>query len=172
MSAFVTSDTHFGHSKSITFLKPDGNLLRPFSSVEEMDEIMVENWNKKVGIKDTIYHLGDVAIPRRGLKILERCNGRKILIKGNHDIYKLPDYLPYFADIRGCHVKDSLVFTHIPIHSESFEGRYKGNVHGHLHCHLVMDGDEPDKRYFNSCVEQHDFAPVAFEDVKKYFRLP
>ena len=169
MSAFVIGDTHWGHAKSLSFIQPDGSPLRPFSSCEEMDEIMVQRWNERVNAKDTIYHLGDVAIPRRGLKLLERCNGRKILIKGNHDIYKLSDYLPYFEDIRGAHVRDSLIFTHIPIHCDSFEGRYKGNVHGHLHCHLVLKDGKPDKHYFNSCVEQHNFFPVPFEEIKQYF---
>ena len=62
MSAFVIADTHFGHAKSISFVRPDGELLRPFSSVEEMDETMVKRWNEKVGKRDTIYHLGDVAV--------------------------------------------------------------------------------------------------------------
>jgi calcineurin-like phosphoesterase family protein len=60
MSAFVTADSHFGHAKSLSFIQPDGSPLRPFDSVEEMDETMVERWNATVGKKDTIYHLGDV----------------------------------------------------------------------------------------------------------------
>jgi len=80
MSAFVIGDTHWGHAKSLTFLKPDGERLRPFSSVEEMDELMIENWNRVVNSRDTVYHLGDVVIPKTSLQILDRLNGRKILI--------------------------------------------------------------------------------------------
>ena len=170
MSAFVTADLHLGHSKSITFLKPDGSLLRPFMNLGEMHNVLITRWNKIISPQDRVYILGDVAIARNSLCLLNEFNGNKVLIKGNHDTFKLKDYLPYFDDIRGAFVRDNLIFTHIPIHSDSFEGRYIGNVHGHLHCHSVMlDNGEKDKRYFNSCVEQHDFTPVALEDIKAYF---
>lgn len=177
MSAFVIGDTHFGHAKSLSFLKPDGSLLRPFSSIEEMDETIVERWNSVVHAKDTVYHLGDVAIPRSGLKNLARCNGRKILIRGNHDTFKLKDYAEYFEDIRGAMfhhagngLPGGLVFTHIPVHPDNLQGHYLGCVHGHLHCHLVTKEGQPDKRYFNACVERNNFAPVPLEKVIEYFR--
>lgn len=177
MSAFVTADTHWGHAKSLSFLQPDGALLRPFSSVEEMDETMVERWNATVGKKDTIYHLGDIVIPRASLQILARLNGRKILIRGNHDQGPLKDYTPYFEDVRGAffHPGDStmrggLIFTHIPVHPSCLSGHYLGNVHGHLHCHQIFLDGQVDKRYFNCCVERNGFAPVALEDIKAYFK--
>ena len=177
MGAFVIADTHFGHSKSLSFLRPDGSLLRPFSCVEEMDQVIAERWNAKVGKRDTIYHLGDVVIPRASLKVLDRLNGRKILIRGNHDIGKLSDFSKYFEDVRGAffHNGDStmrggLVFTHIPVHPSCLQGHYLGNVHGHLHCHQILNDGQVDKRYFNACVERNGFAPVAFEEIKDYFR--
>ena len=172
MSAFVTSDLHLGHIKMLSFLRPDGELLRPFSSIEEMHETLIERWNKIVHAKDRIYVLGDVAIPRSGLKVLDRLNGKKILIRGNHDIFKLQDYLPYFEDIRGAFYRNGLIFTHIPVHPDGLDGqRYVGNVHGHLHCHRVLDNNgEIDRRYFNACVEVNNFSPVALEDIKAYFK--
>lgn len=177
MSAFVTADTHLGHSKSLSFVRPDGEPLRPFSSVEEMDETIIENWNRVIGVKDTVYHLGDVVIPRASLKLLDRLRGRKILIRGNHDQGALKDYSKYFEDVRGAffHPGDStmrggLIFTHIPVHPSCLTGHYLGNVHGHLHCHQVMDNGQVDKRYFNACVERNDFAPVPFEKIKAYFK--
>ena len=167
MSAFVTADTHFGHVKSLSFITPDGSPLRPFSSCEEMDEAMVERWNAKVGKRDTIYHLGDVVIPRASLKILDRLNGRKILIRGNHDLGRLSDFSKYFEDVRGAffHNGDStmrggLIFTHIPVHPSCLSGHYLGNVHGHLHCHQIITDGQVDRRYFNACVERNNFAPV------------
>lgn len=100
MSSFVFSDPHFGHKNIITFKDSDGKLTRPFSSVEEMDEHMVTNINSVVNKKDTIYFLGDVVINRKALPIFDRINGRKVLIKGNHDIFRLQDYTKYFEDIR------------------------------------------------------------------------
>ena len=178
MSAFLTSDTHFGHAKMIDFVRPDGEPLRPFASCEEMDETIIERWNAKVGKRDTVYHLGDVVIPRASLKLLSRLNGRKILIRGNHDQGALKDYLPYFEDVRGAffHPCDStfpggLIFTHVPVHPSCLSGHYTGNVHGHLHCHRILDDNgQVDKRYFSACLETNDFAPIEFERVKDYFR--
>jgi calcineurin-like phosphoesterase family protein len=177
MSAFVTADTHFGHSKSLSFIQPDGSPLRPFDSVEEMDETMVANWNAVVGPRDTVYHLGDVVIPRASLKILDRLNGRKILVRGNHDQGPLKDFSRYFEDVRGAffHPGDStmrggLIFTHIPVHPSCLTGHYLGNVHGHLHCHQIITDGEVDRRYYNCCVERNDFAPVPLETIKEYFR--
>ena len=177
MSAFVTADTHFGHSKSLTFIRPDGENLRPFDSVEEMDEHMINNWNRVVNKGDTVYHLGDVVIPRPSLSILERLNGRKILVRGNHDQGPLKDFSRHFEDVRGAffHPGDStmpggLIFTHIPVHPSCLSGHYIGNVHGHLHCHQVFDNGDVDKRYFNACVERNDFTPVPFENIKAHFR--
>jgi len=170
MSLFVTSDTHWGHAKMLSFVDANGEKVRPFASLEEMHEEMVERWNKTVHAKDTVYHLGDVAIPRSGLKMMERLNGRKILMRGNHDIFKLRDYAQYFDDIRGCHFRNGLIFSHIPVHRNCFlSERYKGNVHGHLHGNLVMRNGKKDEHYFNACVEHHNFAPVAYEKVLAYF---
>lgn len=171
MSAFVTSDWHMGHAKMLTFYRPDGSLLRPFSCIEEMHETLIERHNKIVHKKDRVYILGDVAIPRSALKLLDRFNGSKVLVRGNHDIFKITDYLPYFADIRGAFFRDGLIFTHIPVHPDNLQGRYVGNVHGHLHCHQILtDNGKVDKRYFNACLERNDFSPVAFEDIKDFFR--
>jgi len=107
MSAFVTSDLHLGHSKSITFLKPDKSLLRPFMNLGEMHNVLITRWNKIISPQDRVYILGDVAIARNSLCLLNEFNGNKVLIKGNHDTFKLKDYLPYFDDIRGAFVRGS-----------------------------------------------------------------
>jgi calcineurin-like phosphoesterase family protein len=170
MALFLTSDLHFGHSRVLEFTGPDGQRIRPFDSLEEMHDTIIDNYNKLVHPKDTCYILGDVAIPRSGLKYLSQMNGRKVLIHGNHDTYKTQDYLKYFDQIRGVGYKDRLFFTHIPVHPETFEtGSIRGNVHGHLHINRVMDGDSIDRRYFNTCLEVNEFKPVPWEVVKAYF---
>ncbi len=171
-SIFVIGDTHFGHEKLLSAVQPDGSPLRPFSSAEEMDEALIENWNSVVTPSDTVYHLGDVCIPRSGIKCLLRCNGRKILFRGNHDSnFKLKELAKYFDDIRGCFYRDGVVFSHFPVHPSNLKGPYKGNVHGHLHCHLIYRDSDIDRRYFNSCVERNNFTPVSYDTVKKYFEL-
>ena len=179
-SVWLVSDTHFGHEKTCTvFKRADGTPLRPFASAEEMDEVMVSRWNERVKPEDKVYHLGDVVINRKSLRILERLNGDKVLIKGNHDIFKLPDYLEYFREIRAYHVMNGLILSHVPVHPESL-ARFGCNIHGHLHANRVMKprgvdaktgeilySDEVDPRYFNVSVEQTDFAPILFEDACK-----
>lgn len=160
-NTFFISDTHFGHRNIITFKDDDDKPLRPFDSVEEMDETMVANWNGTVKPQDTVYHLGDVVINRKALAILWRLNGRKILIKGNHDIFKLKDYVQHFDDIRAYKVMPAhgIICSHIPIHPESL-ARWKVNIHGHLHSNTL-----PDKRYFSVCVEQINYTPISFDEI-------
>lgn len=172
---FIVSDTHFGHVGVTQFLRKDGvTKLRPWSTIEEMDEALVENWNSVVRPCDKVYHLGDVVINRRALSTLYRLNGDKVLIKGNHDIFKLTDYTEHFRDIRAYHIMDKLIFSHIPVHPES-QGRFRGNVHGHLHDKRVMltnkyNQEVIDQFYFNASVESINYTPIAFEEIRKYFK--
>lgn len=168
-TTFIVSDTHFGHEKTCTvFKRADGSPLRPFSCAEEMDEFMVRAWNERVGKKDKVYHLGDVVINRKYLEILGRLNGDKVLIRGNHDIFKLEDYTKYFRDVRGYHVMNGMIFSHIPVHPESLS-RFGCNIHGHLHANRVMieiqNDHVIDPRYHCVCVEHTDFAPISLEEV-------
>jgi len=170
-SVFLTSDTHFGHAGVCRFTCDDGvTKIRPWTDPDEMDEEMVKRWNETVRPNDKVYHLGDVVINRRCLSIMRRLNGDKVLIKGNHDIFKLQDYLPHFRDIRGYHVMNNMILSHVPVHPESF-GRFRANIHGHLHQRRVMCevwGEmQVDPRYFNVSVEQTDFRPILFEEVLK-----
>ena len=166
-ATWLISDTHFGHDKTCTvFKRDDGTPLRPFKDADEMDEEMVKRWNERVSKKDKVYHLGDVVIARKSLDILDRLNGDKVLIKGNHDIFKLNDYTKYFRDIRGYHVMSGLILSHVPVHSDSIE-RFGCNVHGHLHYRRVLFNGEIDSRYFNVSVECVDYAPILLENLKK-----
>ena len=176
---FLISDTHFGHTNTWEkFTLADGSPLRPFTSTEEMDETMVDNWNRVVRPQDTVYHLGDVVIARRHLETVKRLNGRKILIRGNHDIFKDKDYYEAgFEQIHGVRVfVDQFILSHIPLHPDCVGERFKRNVHGHLHGNRIMrwHGDatgnawqSPDPRYLSVCVEQINFTPVSFDDVAK-----
>ena len=173
-SVFLVSDTHFGHTGVCRFVRNDGvNKLRPWDTAEEMDEFMVKAWNERVRPNDKVYHLGDVVINRKALGIMRRLNGDKVLIRGNHDIFKDTDYREHFRELRAYHVMNGMILSHIPIHSESL-GRFGVNIHGHLHANRVMlpgfNGkitDIVDVRYHCVCVEQTDFAPILFEDVIK-----
>ena len=173
-SVFLVSDTHFGHTGVCRFTHSDGvTKLRPWDTAEEMDEAMVRAWNDRVRPNDKVYHLGDVVINRKSLKTLSRLNGDKVLIRGNHDIFRDDEYRTYFRELRAYHVMNGMILSHIPIHTDSL-GRFGVNIHGHLHASRVMyrdlfsDESLVDTRYHCVCVEQTpDFAPILFEDVIK-----
>jgi calcineurin-like phosphoesterase family protein len=172
-SVFLVSDTHFGHTGVCRFTRNDGvTKLRPWDNADEMDEAMIKAWNDRVKPTDKVYHLGDVVINRRALGTLRRLNGDKVLIRGNHDIFRDDEYRQYFRELRAYHVMNGMILSHIPIHPESL-GRFGVNIHGHLHSNRVMrdngyGGQEIDVRYHCVCVEQTpDFAPILFEDVIK-----
>jgi calcineurin-like phosphoesterase family protein len=179
-AVWLTSDTHFGHLGVCKFMRNDGvTKLRPWDTVEEMDEELVKRWNERVKPNDKIYHLGDVLINRRAFSTLARLNGDKVLIRGNHDIFPDDEYRVYFRELRAYHIMNGLILSHIPVHPDSL-GRFGNNIHGHLHSNRVRKangfdratgevtyGDEIDVRYHSVCVEQTDFAPILFEDVLK-----
>ena len=179
---FVISDTHFGHTNSWEKFKlPNGDPLRPFTSTEEMDDAMVERWNAKVGPNDTVYHLGDVVINRKSLHHVKRLNGKKRLVRGNHDIFKDQDYRDVgFDSLYGVRVfVDKFILSHIPLHPDCITDRFKVNVHGHLHANEVMRTrtnmvhgymtglvTEPDPRYLCVSVEHTNYEPLSFEEVE------
>jgi calcineurin-like phosphoesterase family protein len=188
VNRFVISDTHFGHTNSWEKFKlADGSPLRPFTSTEEMDETMIERWNAKVKPHDTVYHLGDVVINQKSLHLVSRLNGRKILIRGNHDIFRDKQYTDVgFEQLHGVRVfVDKFILSHIPLHPDCVTERFKVNVHGHLHGNEVMRtihdlnyteemtnrlGYNPvqqvDPRYLCVSVEHTNYEPLSFEEVE------
>ena len=175
VNRFVISDTHFGHTNSWEKFKlEDGSPLRPFTSTEEMDETMIERWNAKVQPQDTVYHLGDVVINKKYLHLVSRLNGRKILIRGNHDIFGDDDYYNVgFEQIHGVRVfVDKFILSHIPLHPACVTERFKVNVHGHLHANQIgwndpISGPGYDPRYLCVSVEQTNYEPIHFDEVQK-----
>ena len=137
-ATFLGSDTHFGHAGVCKFTHPDDPTvkLRPWDDPAEMDEEMIRRWNDRVGPNDKVYHLGDVVINRKALPTLARLNGDKVLIRGNHDIFRDDEYREYFRELRAYHVLNGMILSHIPVHEASI-GRFGVNIHGHLHASRV-----------------------------------
>ena len=163
---FLASDHHLNHANILTFKRNDGTALRDFSNITEHDEFIIQQHNKVVKPNDKVYFLGDVTFHNRNLYLLARMHGEKVLIKGNHDVLKLSQYLPYFYDIRACHAIAGVLLTHIPVHQESLS-RWKVNVHGHLHSNRVMLNGRVDARYHSVCMEQLDnYTPISLEQLK------
>jgi calcineurin-like phosphoesterase family protein len=164
---FIISDTHFSHENILRFKKKDGTPMRPFLSVEEMDEYMIAKWNEVVRPKDKVYHLGDVAMHRDKIKVIARCNGHKRLVRGNHDDHPLKFYTEWFDEVYGSRVLDNMLFTHIPVHPESM-GRFLANVHGHVHNNVSALHYGP--KYFNVSVEVIDYTPIPLETLKSQIK--
>jgi len=157
---FLISDTHFGHSNIIRYCD------RPFADADEMDQALIQNWNGVVSPSDKVYHLGDVMLSAKKLSILDQLNGTKILIRGNHDNFKLSQYTPYFKDVRATHELAGYLLSHIPVH-DSQKYRFKGNIHGHTHEKNI---DDP--WYYNISVEQINYTPITLEQaIDRYSRL-
>ena len=142
---FYIADWHYGHKNILSY---DG---RPFESVEHMNEELVARWNKAVGKGDLVYILGDMfwCTPAKAVPVLEGLNGRKILVRGNHDYLKhsgfrnqfleVCDYLEIEDRVPENHgnLKKNLVLCHYPM--PSFKNGPKGWVHLYGHVHSTRE---------------------------------
>ena len=130
-------DWHYRH-KNILHLDN-----RPFTSIEAMDEAMIANWNGAVQPEDTVYVLGDMfwCSELAAVSILRELNGRKVLVKGNHDTTKRAEFRAQFAQIADyLEVKDgdrNVVLCHYPI--VCFKNHYYGWYHLYAHVHTSFE---------------------------------
>jgi calcineurin-like phosphoesterase family protein len=81
MTTWYTADLHLGHANIITYCN------RPFSTVDEMDRAIIDNWNAQVDMNDWVWILGDVCMGQlaRSIALVDEMNGRMMLVPGNHD---------------------------------------------------------------------------------------
>lgn len=143
---WFTSDTHFGHLRTLQLHK------RPFKTVKEMESVIIENWDELVSPTDTVYHLGDFGDYSKR----EYLNGEIILIRGNYDT-DIPDGL--FSSVVDSLVFEDMHLNHYP--SKHKEGMF--NLFGHVHKLCMV------KRYgLNVGVDCHNFYPISLETVLFY----
>lgn len=130
---FYISDLHFAH---VNCLKFDN---RPWLDINEADKALIDNWNSVVTNDDIVYVLGDMFWCKmdEAIEILDKLNGQKILIKGNHDkcndnrfrarFLGIHDYLEVDDDGR------KIVLCHYPI--PCFKNHFYGwyHLYGHVH---------------------------------------
>jgi len=174
MKDYWTSDLHFGHANVIKYSN------RPYESVEEMDESLINNWNKVVTSDDRIWIVGDFSFhkPDMTRQILRRLNGQKFLIFGNHDkkLRKDKTLLGYFqwaGDYREMYVHDpdvsrrgkqKIIMFHYAM--KVWNGSHRGawQLYGHSHNSLA---DDPHSLQMDVGVDANDYKPLTYEQIKK-----
>jgi len=160
---WLTSDTHFSHTNIIKYCS------RPFANAEEMNEVLIENWNKVVKPGDLVYHLGDVVMggtQDEFKKLWPRLTGRKRLVVGNHDDVKFLAGGGFFDKVMLWRVWNDLglLFSHVPVHQSSIHERVIRqdgmNVHGHTHTNGPPKGP-----YVCVCTELTNYTPIHIEQL-------
>lgn len=165
---YYISDLHFYHTNILKMCN------RPFENIEEMNDKLIENWNKKVGEEDTIYFLGDFSFKsnqNKANEILKQLNGKKYFIKGNHDkstwlqkikeLGLIEDYFDYKE------IEDNgrrVILCHYPLHS--WNALYRGSYHlyGHVHDKTVENEDWQKNRFNVSC-EVLGYEPKTLDEI-------
>ncbi len=165
---YFTADTHFGHENIIKFCN------RPFASIEEMDEVLIANWNKRVRGNDTVFILGDMFFRISDAEpVLKRLKGKKRLIVGNHDSswMKKVDLTRYFESVdtflETSDGQHGLTLCHYPLLSWNHQ-RKSYMVHGHIHNDTSMDFWQlisVRDHVLNAGCDVNNFEPVTFDEM-------
>lgn len=171
MSKFYISDTHFNHANIIKLCS------RPFSSVGEMNETLIRNWNRKVKRGDEVYFLGDFCFGDESsrtrseiMQFIKRLNGEIYFIKGNHDcnfgrgydVDRVCEWVRHYSEIKDNGRK--VILSHYPI--EDWNGKFRGSYHlfGHIHNNdLEMNTRIPNR--FNVGVEVNNYEPKTLDEL-------
>jgi calcineurin-like phosphoesterase family protein len=161
------ADLHLGHKNMA--------LKRGFTTVEQHDEHIIEKWNSVVHKRDITYILGDVTMEKAEYDILNRLNGRKYVVLGNHDkLGHTRKLLEYVDSVAGMMKYKGVMLTHCPMHPMELEYRFNKNIHGHIHEKLVERDftlfgiplfKRVDKRYICVSCEHVDFTPKTLEEL-------
>lgn len=171
MPVWVTSDSHFNHANIIKYC-PES---RPFETVEEMNEALIERWNSVVKPEDTIIHCGDFFMGQINQidEILPRLNGKITLVRGNHDSKsRIEKYKEHGIQVKDIFYKAYkgrfFIFCHFPIANEEFMRMVREDnsevilCYGHLHYQApkgLVDGT------FHVGVDTNNLTPVNSEYV-------
>lgn len=174
---FFTSDLHFGHEGVLQFAG------RPFATAQEMDEVLINNWNDTVPVDGLVFVLGDIGFcsAERITEIFNQLNGSKILLRGNHDVNFKDALLNQLFDaihdllyirIRDCEsaAYQYMVLCHYPMldWQSSFRGSWQ--LFGHLHTRNIPEFKTVRTHLFATQydvgVDNNAFRPVSFSQIK------
>ena len=168
MKRFLIADTHFGHANIIQYAK------RPFRDVTHMDEMLIRSWNQVVQGEDLVYVLGDFTLSRRKdiiSALLQRLNGRKVLIMGNHDTRKPLDYLNCGFEVatrKPMMVEPGIILMHEPLEDLELISPNYLYFFGHVHDKRCPMDDKENCRCVS--VERIGYRPADFDLLIKEMR--
>lgn len=134
---FYIADWHYGHENILSYDS------RPFKTVEEMNEALINNWNNVVSSDDIVYVLGDMFWCKTtdAIEVLDKLNGQKVLIQGNHDRCRDAQFRSKFVEIdEYMEIKDGdkdVVLCHYPI--PCFKNHFYGWYHMYGHVHTFFE---------------------------------
>ena len=153
------ADLHLGHLNM--------SKRRNFETLEEHDEFIISEWNSVVGKKDLTYILGDISMETsNSYHLLDRLNGRKIVVLGNHDLSRdILNLLNHVDKVSGMIKYKGIWLTHCPIHPSELEFRASKNIHGHIHEKVVMLNGLPDHRYICVSCENVGYKPKTLHQL-------
>ena len=157
---YFIADTHFTEDSIIRYES------RPFQSVQEMDRILVERWNSAVAEEDEVFMLGDFGAVGREAEFLGRLQGRKFLVKGNHDrksnqYYRLAGFEEVYD--HPVIIEGFWILSHEPLYVNSHMPY--GNLFGHVHNSPIFRTFSA--QHYCVSVERTGYAPVSFEEIRR-----
>lgn len=173
MQRWATSDEHFGHQNILTGWN-DPEKARPFATMDDMVEGIIDRHNAVVRDGDEVYHLGDMFWRSfgfgRAISVMQRLHGQHFYILGNHDElildnpFTLQSQFSFVGDrlfLKDKLNKYGIVLDHYA--GRVWQGSHKGSwqLYGHSHGNLP----EEDYLSMDVGVDSNNFTPVAFEDI-------
>jgi calcineurin-like phosphoesterase family protein len=159
MKIHFTSDTFFGRQLA--------SAERGFSSIEEMDDVLIENWNKKINPNDTVYHLGNFAWdPISAESAIIHLNGKIFFIGGSYDqhmseISLIKNGRHYLLPSISFIPKSHIVLSHWPLLDWPEKEKESIHLHGGTIKSNIQDGYR-----FNVSVDNWSFSPVDMDTLK------
>lgn len=167
---YFSSDSHYFHTNILKYSE------RPFEDVQEMNQALIDNWNKKVKPQDQVWHLGDFSFgnAEETKNILRQLNGHKHFVKGNHDqvFEKNKNLYGYFESVQDYKElkwdNQKLVMCHFPI--LSWAGAHRGSwmVAGHTHGSIEYLNKNTTR--VDVGVDVWNYSPVSFEELKEHMK--
>ena len=162
MKVWVTSDTHFSHKNIIQYAN------RPFSSIEEMDNALVQSWNEHIAPDDIVIFCGDfcfcrtAAAKEKTIFWASQLNGSKLIVKGNHD-YKKIRYTEcgFKAEFYQLFNFGRFLFCHRPDQLNEWHKDYDFVFYGHTHQNYPLETYD---NCINVCLDANDLKPIDITD--------